>query len=207
MNLHVTAFIALNNLIETKQRDFVSGAYVFIEIFDLQSLYLFLCIFVVWIFSILHDHCPSVSGGRRVGRRQNHSSRTPSRAVSGTEVTYASLLNSSILSLLGIAYSRLDISDRVRIIETLKLDHQVHQSIPIMSTDHIPKCYTSTALEHFHGLWFYHLPGQPASMSNCSFWEEMFLNIQPDSPPAQREAITSHSLSATWEQSPNPTLP
>ena len=42
-----------------------------------------------------------------------------------------------------------------------------------------------TVLEHVHGLWLHHLPGQPVPLPHPTVWEEMFPNIQPQPPQSQ----------------------
>ena len=50
-----------------------------------------------------------------------------------------------------------------------------------MPTDHVPQCHISTVLEHLQGRWFHHLPGQPLTVPDRTFGEEITPNIQPDS--------------------------
>ena len=53
---------------------------------------------------------------------------------------------------------------------------------------------SATFLQHLQGQWLQHLPGQPLPMPHHSFWEDIFLNTQPEPPMAQLEVTTS----LTW---------
>ena len=66
--------------------------------------------------------------------------------------------------------------------------HTYHQYFP--TTPH-PSVYTHTVLEHLQEWWLSHLPGQPISAPDHSFWEEIFPNTQPEPPLVQVEAIPS----------------
>jgi len=46
-------------------------------------------------------------------------------------------------------------------------------------------------LEQLQGWWLHHLPGQPIPVPDLSLREELFPNIQPESPLVQLEAISS----------------
>jgi len=62
---------------------------------------------------------------------------------------------------------------------------------PILLTDHIPQCHISMVLEHLQGWWHHHRPGQPVPLHHHSYWEETFLNIQPEPSLALLEDIPS----------------
>lgn len=47
-----------------------------------------------------------------------------------------------------------------------------------------------------------HLIGQPVSVPDNSFGEEVFTIIQPESPITQLEAIPSQPIAVTWEKKP-----
>ena len=70
--------------------------------------------------------------------------------------------------------------ESLRLEKTPKITQSKHQPIPIMPTDHVPQCHIHTVLEHLHGRWLHHLPGQPVPLQHRSFWEEIFLYIQPE---------------------------
>ena len=46
-------------------------------------------------------------------------------------------------------------------------------------------------IEHLHGWWLNHLPGQPVAVPAHFFREENFPSIQPKTPLVQLEAIPS----------------
>ena len=46
-------------------------------------------------------------------------------------------------------------------------------------------------LEHLQGWWLHHLPGKPIPVPGHSFREEIFPNIQSESPLVQHKAIPS----------------
>lgn len=56
---------------------------------------------------------------------------------------------------------------------------------------HVPQSYISMGLERLLEWWPYHLPGQVILALHHSFREAIIPNIQPESPLAQHEAITS----------------
>lgn len=61
-------------------------------------------------------------------------------------------------------------------------------------------------LEHFRGWRLHHFPREPIPMLNYSFSEEIFPNIQPESPIVQLEAIFPCPVT-DWEKRLTPTLP
>jgi len=73
--------------------------------------------------------------------------------------------------------------------------------------NHVPKHQVQPFLEHPQGQWLHHLPGQPVPMPDCSFWEEMSPNFQPEAPLVQLEAIPSCPITSyLWEEA-EPQLP
>jgi len=66
----------------------------------------------------------------------------------------------------------------------------VHLS-PTIPTNYVFQCHICTFLEHLQGQQLHHLHGQPVPVHHHSFWEEIFPDIQAESPLVQLEAIPS----------------
>jgi len=49
------------------------------------------------------------------------------------------------------------------------------QPIPIIPTDHIPQCHISMVLEHLHGQWLHHPPGQLCQHTSALSEKKFFL--------------------------------
>lgn len=56
---------------------------------------------------------------------------------------------------------------------------------------------------HFQGWWLHHLPDQPVPMLNHSSSEEFFLNIQPEPPLAQLQAVSPCPITGCLEEEVN----
>ena len=61
-------------------------------------------------------------------------------------------------------------------------------------------------LEHLQGWWLHHLPGQPIPVPDLSLREELFPNIQPESPLVQLEAIPSSPIASYMGEEADPHL-
>ena len=78
--------------------------------------------------------------------------------------------------------------------------HQYFRTKPCPSVQHLNVSWTPPEW------WGYHLPGQPDPAPDQSFREEIFPDIQPESPLAQLQAIPSSPITVTWEKKLMPTL-
>jgi len=61
-------------------------------------------------------------------------------------------------------------------------------------------------LEHLHGQWLHHLPGQPIPVPDHPFREVVFPNVQPESPLVQLEAIPSSPITSHTREEADPQL-
>jgi len=62
---------------------------------------------------------------------------------------------------------------------------------PMLPTNHVPIYSIFPFLKHLHGQWLHHLPGQPVTAPDSSYWEEIHPDIQTEPPLVQLEAISS----------------
>jgi len=68
-------------------------------------------------------------------------------------------------------------------ISITNLQNAVAGNLRILSALRLPQCHIPVVLEHLQGLRLQHLPWQPVPVHNCSFREEIFPDIQPESCP------------------------
>ena len=82
------------------------------------------------------------------------------------------------------------------IIESLRLKRPIRSSSgTIIHACESSRPFSATSTFSLKTFRDHYLPGQPITVYYHSFWEEIFPNIQPDSPLAQNKAITSCLIS------------
>ena len=73
------------------------------------------------------------------------------------------------------------------IIESLRLERPLRSLSPtinpyLTTLDHVPQCHIYPFHVPLQGWWLHHFPGQPVPILHHSFWEEIFPDIQLESP-------------------------
>ena len=78
--------------------------------------------------------------------------------------------------------------ESLRLEKTTRITKSNHQPTPTVPTKHVPQCNIYTFL-NFWRQWLYYLPGHPGLMPHPSFREEIFPNIQPETPKNNLEPL------------------